>query len=163
MSLQNFMGIEFIKSTSLCTKHSADYLEQNAVWEATLSDGTKVIQNPDDNSDIPNPWIRLCKYCYQNNIRIIGVKFRFRDNAIKLVDNSSIYVVRRGIMGSVASKTQTHYYIAMVKTEDKDKLICMWINQPSLVVEKIYYRDIDEVQNSPDFFDNRKINESKKN
>lgn len=154
------MGIEFIKSTNLCTKHSVEYLEQNAIWEATLSNGVRVLQNPDSDDDISNPWVRLCQYCKENKLRITGVKFRFRDNTITLRDNAEIYIVRRGIMGSVASNTQTHYYIAMVKKGGQDEqLICMWINQPSLVVERIYYRDIAEVENSPDFFDNRKINE----
>ena len=142
-------------SNNLCTKPD-DFLEEKAIWIATLSDGTKVYQDDErPGVDEPSAWIRLGHYLGESGLGIVGMELRFRSHIVPLPPDAPGYYFARGIRRdcAVGSKNK-HYLVAGVQIGDS--ILKRWYKTPELLMERDAIIPVDEAE-PPWFFQNPPI------
>lgn len=86
---------------------TSDYLRENSLWYATLSDGRVVYQNDSGG----NSWIRLKDYLATNPVAITGLSLRFRDHIESLPSGKSGYYFIKSLLASQTGSIQFFYKI----------------------------------------------------
>jgi len=143
----------------LCTKPSAEFLEENCIWVVTLSDGMKIYQK--DGGDVPeiladlkhshSSWVRLGAFLEQSNLDIIYWNLQFRDNKWPLKTAKIGYVYSRGMIGSMSvgaenakkNRTTQNFHIAgTIDSPTQNTIDRAWLHSPSLVHSEIKTIDL---------------------
>jgi len=136
----------------LCTQPD-EFLEEKAIWIATLTDGTKVYQD-DDRPGVsePSAWIRLGRYLKEHGLGIVEMELRFRSHVIPLPKDAPGYYFARGIKrDAAAGSVNEHFLCAGVQIGDT--VVYGWFRAPALINERQVVKKVDEVE-EPYFFQN---------
>ena len=91
---------------SVCTvwdSYVADYAEGNPQWRVVLNNGEHVYQDDHRPGEYPtSAWLRLHEYCQENNLYIVDMNIRFRDNAYALASNADGYYFSLGVRAGLS-------------------------------------------------------------
>jgi hypothetical protein len=106
-------------------------------WIAKLSDGRTVYQD-DDRPDYEerNAWLRLKKFCEENNLFVTQVKIQFRDHIEVLPESNEGYFFRYGAFGCLKSKkSYSRFIVGPVKNNQVE--VQVW-RIPEIILENEY-------------------------
>jgi len=94
-----------------------NYMEQTVIWIVQLDDGTTVYQDDDrpGMEDEPPAWLRLKEHVKENDLKIIALKLRFRDNVKHVENNADGYYFARGVRGNAGGYNKYFYSIGVAK------------------------------------------------
>jgi hypothetical protein len=129
----------------LCTEQDA-FLEDKAIWVATLSNGMTCYQ--DDHRpglDEPIAWKRLRSCCQQENISIDFLRIKFRSNVVPITPKKNSphhYYFSYGITKEVVSEFHQEYYVCGFCLDNS--LHYSWYKIPELIKQKSNTVDIPE-------------------
>lgn len=95
-----------------------DRFESETTWICTLSNGETVWQDDDrPEMESHSAWIRLKKYCEQNNLHVIDMQLKFRSHSEFVRDpEGEGYCFRKGVLGGFGMEvTQQFYLVGILK------------------------------------------------
>ncbi len=79
------------------------YAESNPHWRLVLNNGQHVYQDDHRPGETPtSAWLRLREYCETNNLYIVDMNIRFRDNAYALPSNMDGYYFSLGVRAGLS-------------------------------------------------------------
>lgn len=94
----------------VCRQIDQNRYELEPRWEVVLNNGEKIFMD-DGEGEPASAWLRLRKYCSDNNLWITSMLFGFRSNVIYLPNNAEGYFFCRGALGSMGSDKTIDYFI----------------------------------------------------
>jgi hypothetical protein len=80
-----------------------NYAEGQPHWRVTLNNGEQIFQDDHRPGECPtSAWLRLHEYCKQNNLHIVDMSIRFRDNVHALPSNADGYYFSLGVRAGLS-------------------------------------------------------------
>lgn len=137
-------NIKIAKDYGLCLE-DCDFLEDKTIWVAALSNGLVVRQ--DDNRSGRKPevaWLRLGKYCVENDVDIIGLHLKFRSHVVPITSNDTVmgYYFSYGVQKDIDENiTKQHYVCGYI---EKKQIVYCWYKTPELIVDRDGFRHFSE-------------------
>ncbi len=128
--------VEIAEQYGLCLEE-CDFLEDKTIWVAALSNGLVVRQ--DDNRSGREPkvaWLRLGKYCAENDVDIIGLHLKFRSHVIPITSNDTVrgYYFSYGVEKDIDENiTRQHYVCGFL---DSNGIVYSWYRTPELIADR---------------------------
>ena len=119
----------------VCKVLDSYFAETNPRWEVELNNGETAYHD----NEAPSSWLRLRKYCQDNNLWIVKMKFGFRNNVKSLPDNADGYFFCRSALGMCGWEKTTHYFI--VGTLQNGSLQVQYWKVPEMLDEQTEQRD----------------------
>tara|TARA_R110000824_G_scaffold89045_6_gene218596 strand:+ start:3130 stop:3591 length:462 start_codon:yes stop_codon:yes gene_type:complete len=125
----------------LCIE-DCDYLEDKAIWVASLSNGLLVHQDDYRSGKEPIAWKRLGRYCKLESIDISGMYLKFRSHIIPSPDEADGYYFAYGAHKEFdENHTRQHYVFGYAV----DKNVHYgWYANPELILTKERTRKINK-------------------
>lgn len=128
----------------LCTEECG-FLEDKTIWVAALSNGLVIRQDDYRSGRTPDvAWLRLGKYCIENNVDIIGLHLKFRSNVIPITSGDAVqgYYFAYGVQKEIdESITKQHYVCGFVS---QNIIRYDWYRTPELIIERTGQRGINK-------------------
>lgn len=118
--------------------------QDQTIWIAGLENGETIYQ--DDYRPGMEPqsaWLRLRKYCYENDTYITSLVLKFRSHTELVAENAEGYYFARGVMGSPFWKQSVQQYVTGV-VNCGNVPIRVW-RVPELIVMEEELRELDKV------------------
>lgn len=122
----------------VCKKYDQDFVEIHPRWEVILNNGETIY----DDVEAPSAWIRLRKYCQDNNLWIVKMLFGFRTNMRSLPENADGYFFCRSALGMCGINKTIHYFI--VGTLQNGSLEVQYWKVPEMLFENKENRKTNE-------------------
>lgn len=128
----------------ICTvqdDYAYDVMMGETRWVVRLNDDTEVFM--DDNRvgiNPPQAWLRLKKYCEENNKWIEKIHLQFRSHCEAIPSGKDGYMFCRCARGYFNSESTVHYFL--IGYLEKGKLIMERWMAPELIRENVEERDI---------------------
>ena len=128
---------------TVCKIRDEDYILSNPIWVVTLNNNEVIYQ---DDGCVSNEeysaWIRLKKYCQENNLYITDMSVGFRSNRYSLLSNADGYYFSRGARGAFGNPRTTHLFFAGTLTNGILSVTCWKV--PEMLEEQTETRPIKE-------------------
>ena len=95
------------------------YAEGCPHWQVVLNNGENVFQDDGRPGEFPtNAWLRLKEYCEKNDLYIVDMNIRFRDNVYAKPSNMDGYNFALGVRGAFGSTvTMQLFFVGTLQTE----------------------------------------------
>lgn len=84
--------------------------EKELYWNVRLSNGLEVYED----DGVENCWLRLKRYCEENNLYIVNMVLCFRSHHVQIPTNAPGYFFIKGIMSFVGGQTYHQYKIGIL-------------------------------------------------
>ena len=121
------------------------YAEGNPRWEVVLSNNERIFQDDDRPNVRPrSAWLRLGKYCEENELYIKEMTIMFRDNAYALPSNMDGYFFSKGARGMFGNPRTLHLFLVGTLQGGRLEVSCWKV--PEMLSEWTEERDPDEAK-----------------
>lgn len=118
-------------------------IEDEVIWIATLNNGLIVYQD-DNRPNYESAWLRLQKYCKENNLKITHIRCRFRSHWEHIPSNKDGYVFCKSALGDLSSGITIGYY-NFGYLENGHFIFQKW-RIPELLLDTTEERNLDDYQ-----------------
>jgi len=143
--------------SSYISKEIDEYISNldSTIWIAKLSDGTFAYQDDGRPGYSISSWCRLKNYCVENNVKVIGLKVKFRSNEVELPEGKYAYFWKGALTGSFIFnakkprvKNKHHYLIGYIEESDKDRLRVFKYKVPEILLIEEEIRNVKDEEES---------------
>ena len=114
--------------------YTSDYEMWNTVWHVFLNNGEEIWDDDKRPGLIDPSWVRLKRYCDENNLYITKMYLKFRSHYEHLNPNESGYFLVRKLKGHFGSDRNSHYFITGYLKDDGSVESTEW-KCPELIPE----------------------------